>query len=289
MMMRSVYTSACCTGHQVMGIGVLQKLREEQFEKAAKSQGLRPGRRSPAVTNMGKYVDRRSPALARRLRKELKSWAKKISDVLVKEYGKIAKADDDVVKKLIAQLKAGGMAEDLLDKLAPFMKDSFKRGSSVGLSQVGISATRSIVNQMDEKALEYTQSHGAQLIKELSDTTLDDMQRVLGRAIENGFSTDDLADAIMDSSAFGEARAEMIARTELGFAHVQGNVEGWRESGEVVGKQAILGDLHDVPDICDECADVGVVGMDDDFVPGYDYPPFHPNCICDVIPILSEE
>jgi hypothetical protein len=87
--------------------------------------------------------------------------------------------------------------------------------------------------------------------------------------------------------AFGEARAEMIARTELAYAHVQGNVQAWAETGEVVGTRWILGDLHDKPDVCDECADRGVVPLGDEYADGVDYPPAHPNCICDVVPVLK--
>jgi hypothetical protein len=101
-------------------------------------------------------------------------------------------------------------------------------------------------------------------------------------------SADDLSDAIQEAGAFGEFRADMIARTELAFAHVQGNVEGWRITGEVELKRSILGDLHDIDDECDEAVDAGDIPLEDEFIDGYAFPPYHPNCICDVLPILRE-
>jgi len=93
---------------------------------------------------------------------------------------------------------------------------------------------------------------------------------------------------VLDAGSFSLARAAMIARTELAFAHVSGNVAGWRETGQVDRKRWILGDNHDIDDVCDDAVDAGDVGLDEEFVDGIDFPPAHPNCVCDVLPILKE-
>ena len=41
--------------------------------------------------------------------------------------------------------------------------------------------------------------------------------------------------------------------------------------------------------VCDECVEAGMVPLGDDFADGVDYPPAHPNCICDVVPVLKDE
>jgi F like protein len=115
------------------------------------------------------------------------------------------------------------------------------------------------------------------------------MRELLSNSIDDGVTPSELADKIQGLGAFSDARAMTIARTELAFAYVQGNVQGWKDTGQVSGKRWILGDLHDEPDECDDCADAGDVGIDDDFVDGIDYPPAHPNCICDVLPVLVDQ
>jgi hypothetical protein len=104
-------------------------------------------------------------------------------------------------------------------------------------------------------------------------------------AIEEGTSTDDLADQLEENYAFSEARAETIARTEVATADVEGNLQAYRDSGVVEGKEWILGSEH--PDIgceCEDAADMGVVPLDDDFG-GIGDPPAHPNCECDMLPV----
>jgi hypothetical protein len=123
----------------------------------------------------------------------------------------------------------------------------------------------------------------------ISETTRAGLRDLVEDALDEGLSTAELADLVSDSYFFSEARSTTIARTELAFSHVQGNMEGWRLSGVVGYKQSILGSEHDLDDICNDNAEVGPIPLDASFPSGDDGPPYHPNCVCDVIPILSEE
>jgi hypothetical protein len=69
----------------------------------------------------------------------------------------------------------------------------------------------------------------------------------------------------------------------MAAADIRGNLIGWQESGIVSGKQWLLS-----ADACEDCAayDGVVVDLDDDF--GEGDPPLHPNCRCDVLPVLGE-
>src|SRR5262249_14242493 len=115
------------------------------------------------------------------------------------------------------------------------------------------------------------------------------LRKLVVDAITEGMSPDELSSAIEDSGAFSEDRADMIARTELAKANVAGNLQGWRDSGEVTGKSWILGSEHGVDDEWDDNADEGVIKLDEDFGSGDDGPPAHPNCVCDVVAELSDE
>ena len=202
----------------------------------------------------------------------------------------LTKAEDDDLKMILAALEdeMTDMSAEMRLALATEMLAAFRRAGTVGVMQAGFAMTPEIVKQLDEKARAFAEERGGWLIKNLAGTTIENLRATLARGVEEGMSADDLSDAIQEAGAFGEFRADMIARTELAFAHVQGNVEGWRITGEVELKRSILGDLHDIDDECDEAVDAGDIPLEDEFIDGYAFPPYHPNCICDVLPILRE-
>lgn len=203
---------------------------------------------------------------------------------------KIAKmVESEYVQRILDELDAYGVAVDLVDSITPELIRTYTEAGLFGIGQIGINITKDMTIHMDQAAFDYADAHGGELITDLAGTTIEDLRDVITNAIEQGMSSADLSDDIEEMGAFGEARADAIARTELANAHVQGNVEGWREAGSVVGKKSILGDNHEIEDECDECAAAGAVPMDEDFIPGYSFPPYHPNCVCDIVPVLEGE
>jgi hypothetical protein len=279
-----------CTSHGVGLPANAKAAAAEIFAKRAEEQ-LAKGRRKPVKTGVAKYVGNKSPALAKKLHKILKAWAKEIAPKVAKLYAEKLEKDTGSAARILSiieELNNSALGEDLTGELEGPMLDAFKRAAAVGATQVGFDIS-DITNQVDEAAVAFAADRGGELIKDLAGTTDDALQSLLSRAVDEGMSSEDLSQAVEDLGAFGDYRADMIARTELAFAHVQGNVEGWKAAGDQVeGKRSILGDLHDVPDECDDAADAGVVALDDDFGDGLDYPPYHPNCVCDVIPVLAE-
>jgi hypothetical protein len=124
----------------------------------------------------------------------------------------------------------------------------------------------------------------------ITESTRDAIRELVQEAIDEGWSNDTLAERLDLSEAFGSHRSEMIARTETAKADVQGNLEGYKTMG-VEQKESILSDLHDDADTCDcpDNADAGPIPIDDEFPSGDDGPPYHPNCECDVLPVLDDE
>jgi hypothetical protein len=281
-----------CTSHGV-GLPALSKAASSEiFARQAEAQ-LAKGRIKPVTTNVGKYVARKSPALARALQRILaakrKAVAAKVRALFVDKLAKDTGHPTRLIASLIENLESEDLGLDLEGELAPAMLAAFRRAAAIGATQVGLSFA-GITEQVDEAAVAYAARRGGELIKDLAGTTRDDMRALLARAVKEGLSPDELSTAVEGLGAFSDYRADVIARTELAFAHVQGNVEGWRAAGDmVVGKRSILSDLHDVPDECDEAAEAGVVPFDDDFVDGYAFPPYHPQCCCDVVPVLRDE
>lgn len=274
--MRSIYVSTGC-GCSMPGLAALADAAG--LEKARDAQAS-TGRLRPQGTVLGRYVERRTAMLAPRLARSLRRLARRLAARAAEAYAKIEK-DDTAKRDLLAEILAGLTDEDLgLDvngELVGPMLSAFRRAAGVGAMQVGFSP-EGITEQVDPLAVAYAERRGGELIRDLAGTTRGAMQSTIARAVDEGWSVDDLRERIEGLGAFGEARAEMIARTELAFAHVEGNVAAWRATGEVVGKRWILADTHPEPDECDEAAEKGAVGIDDEFIPGVMQPPAHPNC-----------
>lgn len=177
-------------------------------------------------------------------------------------------------------------------------------GAAEALRQVGIDALPAITAQVHEAAVAFAHDRAAELVGmqwdgdvlvanpdatwAITEGTRTLLRGDVTTALEEGWGTDELADHLATSYAFSDARAMNIARTELARADVEGNLEGWRASGVVAGKQSILSDSHDEEDECDDAAAMGVVDLDDDFG-GLGDPPYHPRCECDVVPVLEDE
>lgn len=190
--------------------------------------------------------------------------------------------------------------EALIDAILPYIQDLTVDGAEQGLAQLGM-RFEDLLEQANEKAIAWAEERAAGLVgmRRLDDgsfvenpnadwridaTTRDGIRDMVTGALEDGVSNDDLADRLEESFLFSEDRAETIARTETAFADVQGNVIGWQESGVVAGKEWITADA----DPCEDCDAMNgvVVGMDEDFEGGD--PPRHPNCRCDLLPVLVE-
>lgn len=126
-------------------------------------------------------------------------------------------------------------------------------------------------------AAKWAREHGAELAKDISDTTRDRIRDAVAREHETGESAEDALDSIFD-----DARAEMIARTESMDAANEGLAQGWSQAVE---EGLLTGDEQKTwiaaEDPCPECEEVDgeTVPMDEDFSVGDD-PPLHPNCRC---------
>jgi hypothetical protein len=182
--------------------------------------------------------------------------------------------------------------------------DTFKTSYERGLSVAGLSEA-DITKQVDVRATAWSAQRSAELVGKridedgniidnpdsewsIDESTRDMLRATIEQSITDGDSADMLAQKIEDSAAFSDTRATNIARTELANAHMQGNLEGWKGSGVVIGKRSVLGSAHDIDDECDMAAEDGVIGIDETFSNGYDAPPYHPNCVCDLVPVLDE-
>jgi hypothetical protein len=89
-----------------------------------------------------------------------------------------------------------------------------------------------------------------------------------------------------DHAAFSEARASMVARTELAKMDMEANAASWKESGLVSEKIWLL--AQNPCDTCEGNAQQGAIPLDDSFDSGDMEPPAHPNCSCDLAPVVGD-
>lgn len=197
----------------------------------------------------------------------------------------------------------------LIPRITPLLTTVVQNGATQAIAQIKRYRARKaradeITQLANDRAEAWAESRAAEMVgmKVLSghlmpnpnakwridESTRESLRSLVTEAIDEGWSNDTLASAIETSEAFSHDRAERIARTETAKADIQGNLIGYRAVG-VEKKESILGDLHEIPDECDDNADEGAIEIDAAFSSGDDGPPYHPGCICDVLPVLSEE
>lgn len=241
-------------------------------------------------------IDRDRPTI-RRLRlklrvaltKFLKQAGEDLTAQVVRARKDLGKDAADELKRILASLDLSDW-EKLLAELEPLLRKLVEEGGAAAFKQLGISDDlERMLSLVNEHGVEYAKAHGGQLIEDLGKATRKMLKADLAKALEDGLSNDELADMLGRNYAFSRERALVIARTETAYADVQGNIEAYRQSGVVSGKQWITGE--GCCDLCDEL-DGTVVGLDEQFDSdgeSVDGPPLHPNCRCDVLPVLTED
>lgn len=260
------------------------------------------------------YVENRVKPLKTSLHGLLKRWGKKWAKDLAKALPKTNKADLSTLIKastktldqILEEIDLNGFSIALMDEISPAMRKAFKDGGLSARKLVGLeNDAEAMLRLMDEDALDFAVRRSAELVGKkvvdgklqdnpnakwsINETTREGLRKLTSEAIVSGWSAQDLKERILDSFFFSDMRAEMIARTELAFAHVQGNLKGWKDTGVVAGKRWILADTHPFEDVCDENEAEGVVGLEEPFQDGSLGPPAHPNCLCDIVPVLDDE
>jgi hypothetical protein len=214
-------------------------------------------------------------------------------------YERAAKSDEDKIKRILADLGLDEWTE-LSDLVQTSLIAVYAEGGDAAIRALKLDEP-ALFDRLNEDALAYAKDRGAELVGmkyvdgelvenpraewAITESTRDGLRDLIGKAFDEGLSPTELSDAIQDDYLFSSARADLISRTELAFAHTQGELETMRASGVVSGKSLLLSDLHGDEDECDEAEAQGVVSLDDDSID----PPLHPNCECALEYEIAEE
>lgn len=162
----------------------------------------------------------------------------------------------------------------------------------------------SLVKLANEDSIAYARARGAEMVGMkwdgdvlienpnaewvITETTRNDLRALVTKALEEGWTNEELAQAITDATTFSDYRAGMVARTELAFADSRANMATYRASGVVTQKLWLLS--ADEPcELCITNSEAGAIPLDQPFPSGDDTTPAHPHCQCDVAPIVAAD
>lgn len=176
------------------------------------------------------------------------------------------------------------------------LESAGRAGVTKGMADLTVTDIGSI-NAANDTAIAYAEKRAAELVGmkydangdlvanpnakwAISDTTRDDLRRIVKNAFEQETRMPDLVDEIKNAGSFSDSRADMIARTEVSTAQSKGNFSIWKESGLVETKSWLLSADHTEEDECDDNADAGPIPIDELFPSGDECPPSHPNDFC---------
>lgn len=272
------------------------------------------------VKSAVKAIDPDRPAARRQflrlkkaLRQFLRAQAPKIAAQLVEALG-LQKArrgaDPEATARAAAQAEAALRALqfdawlEVAELAEPILVAMGREGVAAALEQIGVTAEQ-VQTLAGENVTAWARQRSAEMVGmrrttegelianpnarwRIDESTREALRSVTAEALEGGWSAAELQAAVEESAAFSATRAEMVARTELAHADMAGAMEGYRASGQVTGKRWSTSEDDKVSDECQECADVGVIGLDELFPGGVEAPPRHPNCRCTVLPVLLE-
>ena len=132
----------------------------------------------------------------------------------------------------------------------------------------------------NQRVVDWADRHAAELITNISETTREAINNAVAEALEQG-SIKDLYDEILDAVG-DEARADLIARTEVMTAANEGQREAWRQAADegLLPANIRIGWIATVG-ACPECEvlDGQTRSLDGEYEGGV-VPPAHPRCRC---------
>jgi len=238
-------------------------------------------------------------ALRGRIETFLRWQGGRIAHKAAELYAAATKSDEDKIKRILGDLPLDW--DDLSGEIRSALIAIYLEGGKAAIEKLDVEESAGFWDKLNAEALDYAEKRGAELVGKklvdgelvdnpraeyaITDTTRDGLRDLIAKAFDEGMTPQELSDAIQDAYDFSGARADVIARTELSFAHVEGELEAMKRSGVVSGKSLLLSDSHEIEDDCDDAEAQGVVDLGDDSID----PPLHPGCECSLTYEVEEE
>jgi hypothetical protein len=203
---------------------------------------------------------------------------------------KLAKADDaddqadGIVRSIDLTDFSGFMGVESI-----LMDTAWDRSQDVLLS-LGISKQSNFFGHANTRAADYAETRSAELVTDIDEATRNMLRSKIAAGLEAGAMREDIIDSIMDSDVFSEARATLIADTEVAMANGQGALAGYKEAkaAGVKLKKIWVCDSDPCP-ICEENQDAGEIEVEAEFPSGDDAETAHPGCLCHTESVVEDD
>ena len=105
------------------------------------------------------------------------------------------------------------------------------------LSELGQTSVSITFDLLNEKALKFLEDKKIKFAIKVADTTHKAIINELSEGFEKGESIQELSNRIKDMPEFDMKRAAVVARTEIISSSNAGTLQGYKESGVVIGKE----------------------------------------------------
>jgi hypothetical protein len=202
---------------------------------------------------------------------DLPTWVEELAAFFALQQRRVVRrlrAGLDHASDLVPESEAALLAETL----SPLQLDTLDQVTKLVVAELGVAFELS-----DPETAAYLRSAGAN-IQGITDTTRAAVQEQLMAGQQAGEGIPALARRLRDLPAFDQARATVVARTELGTSQQQAALSSYRASGVVVGVRVMDGDQDAI------CA--AVDGRT--YALGQEPPALgHPNCTRSYLPITD--
>lgn len=249
--------------------------------------------------------------IIRQLEKELVNVGRERIGAVVKQLKKTDLTGRNLIDRALAELAPTQFTRQIRDAARPHLEELLGMGGKKG-DQLIRQELRKLDRDDDIVGFDYANPDvqkwvnrsTTRLANSVGGTTVRRVRSLLGKGLQEGKTTDEIADDI-EAKGFDPARAQTIARTESARAYVEGQVQAWKQTDMVTGKKWLV-----APEACPFCEAIGKAGqtkgMNDPFytvgdtiiaangktfIVDFDNvtgPPLHPNCRCDIIPVLED-
>jgi HK97 family phage portal protein len=229
------------------------------------------------------FIKRIDPMEAR-----IKPEINKVFDEQEQEAQRLLRQSKSITKNPINVINLPKTKKELerwAKMLIPFLTEVLRINGNEIMTDLGITTDFDVTNP---RVTEWIRNHGAEMVKNISETTRDMLKVTLEEGIKNGESIPKLSKRIAD--VYGQAkdyRTDRIARTETAAASNKGTLEAYQQSGVVEKKEWITAMDERT---CEECAPMHgeIVNLNNNFSCGVDNPPLHVNCRCTIAAVLTK-
>lgn len=274
---------------RVMDVGeiTLEKARKRGLARASEHAVADPFRRQ-CVTATG--------VVRRRVTKALTKLGDAVADAVQSAWDDPAAEE---LSKAIPPDKDAATAKKINDLLAAFEleiaatleEELSKIASGAGrivLATIQPEGESALVDQVFGRAVDYSSRRTGELIGknargtgELAETTRNRIRAAITAGLEDNVGSAQIGDMLRDDFGFSEARADLIASTEIANANGAGSYAGLQEAA-ATGLQIEHAWLCEI-DACEICLAnqaQGWIPLEEAFDSGDQHPTAHPNCRC---------